>query len=215
MRTAGWVFFTLGALSLIGALLAGDKVLGPLFFLALGAWFINWPDNQDNHEPGHDRAPIPKYRTPFHVENADYSTLRAVEVIDLNSVQSQLSEDQREASICLIVLFASYCDIDKVGSTDSYIENAAEFFGIKDYASSLPQIQQKYPDSNCMIDIITSIRSNPAKTYILYTCHKLARLSGKYVAHELLRCIADEMGIERGIIYHQLYSPQYGNSRKR
>lgn len=45
MKTTGWVLLVIGGLSCLGALTAGDSIIGPVFFIAIGLMLINKSNN--------------------------------------------------------------------------------------------------------------------------------------------------------------------------
>lgn len=51
MKIAGWIIIVFGGLSLLGALGAGNSVVGPIFWLGVGItllYFANHKKNNDN-----------------------------------------------------------------------------------------------------------------------------------------------------------------------
>ena len=45
MKTTGWVLLVFGGLSCLGALTAGHRIFGPVFFIAIGLMLINKSNN--------------------------------------------------------------------------------------------------------------------------------------------------------------------------
>ena len=41
MKTFGWIFIIIGALSFLGAFLKGNSVMGPVFWLGLGIYLVH------------------------------------------------------------------------------------------------------------------------------------------------------------------------------
>lgn len=41
MKTFGWIFIVIGALSFLGAFLKGNSVMGPVFWLGLGIYLVH------------------------------------------------------------------------------------------------------------------------------------------------------------------------------
>lgn len=50
MKTAGWICLIIGVISFLGAALNGDSVFGPLFWIALGAFFLYRVNNKESED---------------------------------------------------------------------------------------------------------------------------------------------------------------------
>lgn len=49
MKIAGWIFVIIGSLSLLGALLGGNRPVGPLFWVGLGITLLYFAKNKSKN----------------------------------------------------------------------------------------------------------------------------------------------------------------------
>ena len=111
MKITGYIFLILGVLSFIGAASYGNSVVGPCFWIALGAYLIHKAkckveDNADS------------IKNSFHTmgngmkNETDSLPVKHNNRENLENIQSNLSTQQKEAALGIIIFFAGFNTID-------------------------------------------------------------------------------------------------------
>lgn len=196
MKITGYIFLILGVLSFIGAASYGNSVVGPCFWIALGAYLIHKAkckveDNADS------------IKNSFHTmgngmkNETDSLPVKHNNRENLENIQSNLSTQQKEAALGIIIFFAGFNTIDMGDITANILHRASVFYGVSDDVENLTQTLSKYSDAESLISTIVSIKHEKSKEFLLLTCYDLAKLSEKQEPLDILHNIADEMGYNR------------------
>ncbi len=208
MRVAGWICLVIGVLSFFGAALKGNSVFGPLFWISLGA-FLLYRSNNKNDECDKKPANLNKQskeNTQVQESNIiyvhetkknDIQKLPNQKLESLESIQDQLTLQQREAAMCLISFFGGYNNNLMDDAPIMLFKQSAIFFGLPDSPVVLTKIMSKYTDADTLIDIVLTIKLIKAKEFLLLTCYDLIKSSGKSEAYDLLFNIANDMGYDK------------------
>lgn len=204
MKTVAIICLILGGLSLIGAAYKGDSVFGPLFFIALGAFFAhrhaNRKDSQNN-----------KYTNPSfsdNIKSIEESVSQPIQITKAKSVsdyhpdttenlQSKLTTQQKEASLCLLSFFGGFNNNLEDEVPMIVFRQASSFFGIPYSATAISQMMAKFSDSDLLIDTVLTIQSPKVKEYLLLCCYDLIKSVNNPDAHEILYNIANDMGYNK------------------
>lgn len=199
MKIAGWICLVLGGLSFIGAASQGDSVFGPCFWIALGAFLLYKVYNKDETRSTqiHQEEKLQVEVKAESVNNIDVQAYQHENPESLDDIQSQLTLQQREASVCMVAFFGGYNDDFTDDTAIVIIHRAATFFGIPDSPSVMSQIMPKYTNADMLIDIIQNIKSRKAIEFLLLTCYDLTKASGKEEPYEILLNFANDMGYDK------------------
>lgn len=213
MKIAGWIFSIIGILSLLGAAIKGHSAFGPCFWLALGIFLLyksyNQKDeskeNKNSNEmdsPKEISHPVSKIIPSHHdktvpsTNNNEYSDIDGPETIQ--EIQSQLTIEQREASVCLISFFGGYIDETNQDSSIMYIyRQATTFFGVSSSPMEIASYMVKFDSFDVLINTLKPIKSRKAKEFLLLTCYDLSKISNKEEPITILQKIASEMGYDK------------------
>lgn len=210
MKIAGWICLVIGVLSFFGAVLNGNSVFGPLFWIGLGAFLLYRVNNKER-----ERKKItmevnkhPKDKTevqesyikpdPKNIHN-ELQALpnQQLEIEGLKDLQAQLTLQQREAAMCLISFFGGYNNNLMDDAPIILFRQSAVFFGLPDSPAVMSKIMSKYTDADTLVDIILTIKPIKAKEFLLLTCYDLIKESGESEANDLLFNIANDMGYNK------------------
>lgn len=215
MKNFGKFCIGLGGLSLLGALMAGHSITGPTVWLALGITLVlfakqkeddkqkemnqeetgskavaNNTDLQQNIINKHPNNPARETACNIY-ERQDESA----STISAQQDDAPLTQEQKEAAICLISFFAGYNDDVETNETIYQLSHqVAQYLEITNYPEMLPDAMNKNQDPNKMIDRIMTIKDRKSKECMLLVCYDFAKMSGKPEAFDLLFNIAGEMG---------------------
>lgn len=207
MKTAGWICVVLGILSFIGAALKEDGLLGPTFVIALGAFLLyrathKEQEQKKDHKGSSDStAPISNHRInqsakDSHNHAAD-NHVSGDKAEGLDEIQSHLTLQQREASMCLISFFGGFNNNLLDDAPMMIFKQAAAFFGIPDSPIEVSQIMAKYSDADTLVDTVLTIKDIKAKEFLLLSCYDLIQSAGNSEDDELLFNIARDMGYNK------------------
>ena len=103
MKTAGWIFLILGIVSFLGAAIGSSSVVGPCFWIALGAFLIykgNEKEKEKAIENQNKRAAV----TPD-IPATQLATDRATQLDAPIDVTEPLTSNQKECAFCLTMFF--------------------------------------------------------------------------------------------------------------
>jgi hypothetical protein len=207
MKTSGWICLVLGILSFIGAALKEDGLLGPTFVIALGAFLLyrathKEQEHKDNRKVSavssasinNQQINQSTNKFPGHVVDTQVAGNKSV---GLDEIQSHLTLQQREASMCLISFFGGFNNNLLDDAPMMIFKQAAAFFGIPDSPIEVSQIMAKYSDADTLVDTVLTIKDIKAKEFLLLSCYDLIKSAGNSEADELLFNIARDMGYNK------------------
>ncbi|MDE6522281.1 MAG: hypothetical protein K2L17_05640 [Muribaculaceae bacterium] len=209
MKTLGGIILFIGFFAFFGAVLKGNSVFGPCFWMALGIYLLYRANNKEEKEETSSKPKIIESPTPTPVRNAPEikespKTVVAQEKSQENKepetigeIQSQMTLEQRETAMCMVALFGGYANKMPQEAMTFISSQAATFFGIPFNEAYISSMLARNSDSDMMIDTVVSIKSRKAKEFLLLTCHDLAANSSSDDASFLLDNIAADMGYDK------------------
>lgn len=183
MKIAGWVCLVIGVVSFLGAASAGDGLLGPTFFVALGVFFLYMASNREEQK---DK-----------VGNASTDSRTSDNRTSLDEVQSRMSLRQREAAICLMAYFAGFSDAIDDPVPTAIVKQGAAFYGMPHTPDALARMMNNFLDADTLMHTVTTISYKKGKEFLLLSCYDLAKHSLNLDARDLLFKIANDMGYDR------------------
>ena len=193
MKTAGWIFLILGIVSFLGAAIGSSSVVGPCFWIALGAFLIYKGDEKEKEkaiENQNKRAAV----TPD-IPATQLATDRATQLDAPIDVTEPLTSNQKECAFCLTMFFAGFNNYNE--KVAFIINNSAAYFGVDASQTSIQNVTNRHKDADKIIDTVISIKDIKTKEYTLLSCYDLAKTSGRADAVELLVRIAKDWGYSR------------------
>lgn len=196
MKITGYIFLIIGVLSFIGAASYGNSVFGPCFWIALGAYLIH-KAKRKTEDNGCSTKKISETMNDNTKQGVDTLPAQQDKRESLENIQSNLSTQQKEAALGIIIFFAGFNTIDMGDVTANILHRASVFFGVSDDFENLTQTLSKYSDAESLISTIVSIKHKKSKEFLLLTCYDLAKLSEKQEALEILYNMAYDMGYDR------------------
>ena len=122
MKTAGWIILVIAVLSFIGAALKGHSVFGPCFWIAVGAYLLYRANNKEEKEEVSTKPETTVSHTKTHIKDttvvrkspktevAEEKPQKEKEQETIGEIQSQMTLKQREAAMCMVVLFGGYAN---------------------------------------------------------------------------------------------------------
>lgn len=193
MKTVGWIFIVIGALSFLGAAAKGNSVFGPLFWIGIGGVLLYLKrEREENKEESSGVVPSKKKVSVKPAEKE--MCLEAEPLEELTS----FTFEQKEAALCLIAFFAGYNDdLTTEGAAYMISLQSAIWFGIGNYKEALMEALPKYQDADKLIDTVLTIKDTKSREFILLTCYDLTKMSDKAEAYEFLYNIANDMGYNK------------------
>lgn len=195
MKITGYIFLIIGVLSFIGATLYGNSVFGPCFWIALGAYLIHKAKRKTEDNAGSNKNIS---ETMDDGKNKiGYLPVQQDNRESLEDIQSNLSTQQKEAALGIIIFFAGFNTIDMGDITANILHRASVIYGVSDDFENLTQTLSKYSDAASLMSTIVSIKNQKSKEFLLLTCYDLAKLSEKQEALEILYNMAYDMGYNR------------------
>lgn len=189
MKTAGWIFLVLGILSFLGAAIGSSSVVGPCFWIALGAFLIYRGKAKEKEKQS--AAESIKREDAMVKQVIDTSSNNDVP----NTIHEPLTTNQKECAFCLIMFFAGFNNLNE--KVTFIIHNSATYFSLDASQSSIQTLMNKHKDSDEIIDAVISINDIKTKEYTLLSCYDLAKMSGRADALEVLVRIANDWGCSR------------------
>ena len=203
MKTLGGIILFIGFFAFFGAVLKGNSVFGPCFWMALGIYLLYRANNKEEKEevstkPKNSDSPTPVNNTPEIKEStknvvAQEKPQEVKEPETMEERQSQLSLKQREAAMCMVALFGGYANKMPQEALTFISSQAATFFGIPFKEAYISSMLARNYDSDKMIDTVVSIKSRKAKEFLLLTCHDFVANSSSDEARFLLENIAADI----------------------
>lgn len=195
MKITGYIFLIIGVLSFIGATSYGNSVFGPCFWIALGAYLIHKAKRKTEDNAGSNKNIS---ETMDDGKNKiGYLPVQQDNRESLEDIQSNLSTQQKEAALGIIIFFAGFNTIDMGDITANILHRASVIYGVSDDFENLTQTLSKYSDAASLMSTIVSIKNQKSKEFLLLTCYDLAKLSEKQEALEILYNMVYDMGYNR------------------
>lgn len=207
MKTTGWICLVLGILSFIGAALKEDGLLGPTFVIALGAFLLYRATHKEQEQKKDHKVSVMRNEPINHAQinkpaknfpnPAADKPVSGNKLDGLDEIQSHLTIQQREASMCLISFFGGFNNNLLDDAPMMIFKQAAAFFGIPDSPIEVSQIMAKYSDADTLVDTVLTFKDVKAKEFLLLSCYDLIKSAGNQEADELLFNIANDMGYNK------------------
>lgn len=202
MKIAAIIFLTFGFLSLIGAACKGDSVFGPIFCIALGGFFFykfleKREEEKENESNTQKRQSVSDQKcdaTCNNIRGAIESEPISPHKKSLIDVQTEMTLEQREAAVCLLIFFSGFNENPSAEIPMRVLGQSLLFFGIPDTREYITEITSKFSDSEELINTVITIESVPAKEYLLLSCYDLIKNCDKEEAFGILYNIANDMG---------------------
>lgn len=211
MKKFGWFSLGLGILSFIGAAANGNSVFGPLFWIALGAFLLHKSNQKESNSSKYNNEntvktaikeqELPNSHEPMISHENGEISLPLIEeenqkLEKREEIPSQLTIEQREAAMYMILIFGSFPTYDIQSLL--LFKQARDFFGIPDKDSYSFFMRKNYTDCDTLLDIICTIKSRKATDFLLITCYELIKPTEDMESLEILHTIAKEIGYGTG-----------------
>ena len=214
MKTLGGIILFIGFFAFFGAVLKGNSVFGPCFWMALGIYLLYRANNKEGKEEASTKVKMTDSPTATKIKDsidvkespktvvAQEKSQENKEPETIGEIQSQMTLEQREAAMCMVALFGGYANKMPQETMTFISSQAATFFGIPFNEAYISNMLARNSDSDVMIDTVVSIKSRKAKEFLLLTCHDFVANSSSDEATFLLENIAADMGYDKLKLRH-------------